>query len=146
MRLATEADTDGIARVARAAFDPATDAIARHLFPVRLQLVDSSEEDPAITWRRIRKGIKQNTERIVLMVVTDDELNDKIVGFSMWEEPVPAGHVEKEGAAGKQLVPCKTLDEEAYKTLRRVSEEATVGYFGKDGSKHMWCECGPHHL
>ncbi|KAJ3497630.1 hypothetical protein NLG97_g1754 [Lecanicillium saksenae] len=136
MRVATEADTDAIARLARAAFDPATDAIARSLFPARLQPAVPSAEDPAIAWRRTRKGIKMKTERILLMVVTDDALDDKIVGFSMWEEPLLEG---QEGESmTKGVVPCPTLDEEAYKELRTVSEDATVAFLGKEGSKHMW--------
>ncbi|KAJ6788771.1 hypothetical protein PWT90_03322 [Aphanocladium album] len=137
MREATEADTDAIARLARAAFDPATDAIARNLFPVRLQAAaPSSAEDPAIAWRRTRKGIKMKTERILLMVVTDDALDGKVVGFSMWEEPLREGHEGESMTKG--VVPCPTLDEEAYKQLRTVSEDATIAFLGKDGSKHMW--------
>ncbi|KAM3459149.1 hypothetical protein MY5147_006230 [Beauveria neobassiana] len=136
MRVATEADTDAIGRVATAAFGPATDAIARNLFPARLQPAVPRPENPAIVWRRTRKGIKMNTERITLMVVTDEQLDGKIVGFSMWEEPLAEGQAGE--SASKELVPCETLDEEAYKELRRVSEEATLGFLGKDGAKHMW--------
>ncbi|OAA76568.1 Acyl-CoA N-acyltransferase [Akanthomyces lecanii RCEF 1005] len=136
MRVATEADTDAIARLATAAFDPATDAIARNLFPARLQPAVPKPEDPAMAWRRTRKGIKMQTERIILMVVTDDQLGDKIVGFSMWEEPLPEGQAGESMTKG--VVPCETLDEEAYNELRRASHEATVDFLGKDGSKHMW--------
>ncbi len=138
MRVATEADTDAIARLARAAFDPATDAIARNLFPERLQPAVPNPEDPAIAWRRTRKGIKMQTERILMMVVTDDQLDDKIVGFSMWEGPLPEGQAGE--SMTKEVVPCETLDEEAYGELRRASHEATIDFLGKDGSKHMWCK------
>lgn len=139
MRMATEADTDGIARLAVAAFDPATDAIARHLFPARLQPAVPDPADAAFRWRRTRKGIKLQTERIVLMVVTDDELDDAIVGFSMWEEPLAEG-AEEGASMHTGIVPCPTLDEEAYKELRSVSEVATIDFLGKEGSKHMWCK------
>lgn len=138
MRVASEADTDAIGRLATAAFDPAIDAIARNLFPARLQPVVPKAEDPVMVWRRTRKGIKMQTERVILMVVTDDQLEDKIVGFSMWEEPLPEGQDGESMTKG--LVPCKTLDEEAYNELRRASKEATFDFLGKDGSKHMWCE------
>ncbi|ATY67321.1 GNAT family [Cordyceps militaris] len=136
MRAAIDADTDAIARLATTAFDPATDAIARNLFPKRLQPAVPRPEDPAIAWRRTRKGLKMHTERIILMVVTDDELDDQIVGFSMWEEPLPNG--EQGESMTKGLVPCETLDEEAYQELRRASGAATNDFLGKDGSNHMW--------
>ncbi|OAA58314.1 Acyl-CoA N-acyltransferase [Cordyceps fumosorosea ARSEF 2679] len=136
MRVATEADTDAIARLARAAFDPATDAIARNLFPKRLRPAVPAPEDPAIAWRRTRKGIKMQTERILLMVVTDDALDGQVVGFSMWEEPLPEGQAGE--SMTKSVVPCETLDEDAFRELRRASEVATIDFLGKDGSKHMW--------
>lgn len=152
LRLATEADTDGIARVARTAFDPSTDAIARNLFPTHLQPAAgpsvngeggaADEVDHGLVWRRTRKGIKARTERVVLMVVTDDTLpaEEAIVGFSLWEEPVPADYVADASKKPEPQIPCPTLDEEAYRTLRRVTAEATTTYFGEAGYKHMWCE------
>lgn len=139
MRLATQADTDGIARVARRAFDPATDAMARNLFPEHLQPANPSIDDAALAWRRTHKGIKGNMEGVLLMVVTDGELNNKIVGFSLWEEPVPERSVGDETKLDEPI-PCETLDEEAYRILRSVMAEASTNYLGKDGYSHMWCE------
>lgn len=145
VRKATEADLQGIAEVGVAAFNPKTDAIVRHLFPEHLRPTNPADEDVTVKWRYTRKGIKLRSENILLMVVVDDALDDKIVGFSMWEVPTDA--VEEEPAGEyKPVVPCPGLDESAYDDLRRITGQATKDCFGEKGSKKLWCKLFLGHL
>ena len=141
MRKATEADLEGIARVGCAAFSRESDAIVRHLFPDRLQPEVKPEGDQVLRWRIARKGIKMKTENILLMVVTDGEQNGEIVGFSMWE--VPTEVVGEKQGEYKPVVPCPTLDVDAYGVLRKVTADATKECFGENGSKKLWCKFAP---
>lgn len=145
LRLATDADADGIGRVGVAAFAPETDPIARAIFPAHLQPATALAEDPALAWRRTRKGIKMRTERIVMLVVTDDELDDQVVGFAMWEAPLPEGQAQSAGedSHNSTIVECETLDVEKFKEMRTVTDAATDGYLGKDGCQKTWCEYRP---
>lgn len=140
MRKATEADLEGIARVCCAAFSRDTDAIVRHLFPDRLQPAVPPAEDQVLRWRLARKGLKMKTENILLMVVTDDEQNGEIVGFSMWELPAEAVVVGEKQTEYKPVVPCPTLDVDAYNVLRNDTADATKECFGENGSKKLWCK------
>ncbi len=137
-RPATEADLAQIADIAAAAFHPDTDAISRHLFPAHLQDASGEEEeDPVRSWRLVRKGIKLRLENTVMMVVVDDELGGRVVGFSLWD--TPAGGDEPRSAVSAQA-PSPLLDQAAFAELHHVLDADVREHFGVGGIKDVFRE------
>ncbi|UNI17688.1 hypothetical protein JDV02_004012 [Purpureocillium takamizusanense] len=141
-RPATEADLAQIADIAAAAFHPDTDAISRHLFPphLRPQGALGDEEDPARSWRLIRKGMKLRAENTVLMVAVDDALGGKVVGFSLWDTPTDGD--EPRSAVSSQA-PSPALDEAAFAEMHHALDQDVQKHFGQGGIKDVFRESCP---
>ncbi|KAJ6441235.1 GNAT family acetyltransferase [Purpureocillium lavendulum] len=141
IRPATEGDLAQIADVAVAAFHPDTDAISRRLFPPHLQPTatdadaDADGQGPARRWRLVRKGMKLRADNTALMVVVDDALNGKVVGFSMWD--TPAGGDEMRSAVSSPA-PSAALDEAAFEEMHHALDKDVQKHFGAGGIKDVF--------
>lgn len=132
MRTATAEDIPAIGRISAAAFDPSTDSITRRLFP------RNAGDAKIAPWREARKGASLKSERTVMMVVVDEQLNDEVVGFSFWEAPVNNGRGEPVHLHPKEPEPPAELDLAAYQEMRSIVGGDAVDTFGKDGTAHIW--------
>lgn len=132
MRTATAEDIPAIGRISAAAFDPSTDSITRRLFP------RDAGDTKIAPWREARKGASLKSERTVMMVVVDEQLNDEVVGFSFWEAPVNDGRGEPVHLHPKEPEPPAGLDLAAYQEMRSIVGGDAVDTFGKDGTAHIW--------
>lgn len=130
LRPSTEADVAAIARVGGAAFDPATDAIVRTLFPAHLQPEGTSVEELQSRWLTRRITAAMGNPDAVLMVAVEGA---DIVGASLWIAP----HVEEDAARPPRVPPPNMNSEaaaEVRNTLGRVAEEL----FGHGGASNAW--------
>ncbi len=142
VRPATEADIPGIVAVSTAAFDPATDAITRRLFPASAHIGGSSEG--IREWSVFRKSARLRIDRSVVMVAADDDHDGDhddgaIVGYSMWFAPQQEG--EEDG--GFHPPPKRTFegfDRDAATQLRRIMEEDGREIFGEGSTDGVWSE------
>uniref|UniRef100_A0A8H7KBB6 N-acetyltransferase domain-containing protein n=1 Tax=Bionectria ochroleuca TaxID=29856 RepID=A0A8H7KBB6_BIOOC len=132
MRTATAEDIPAIGRISAAAFDPSTDSITRRLFP------RDAGDTKIAPWREARKGASLKSERTVMIVVVDEQLNDEVVGFSFWEAPVNDGRGEPVHLHPKEPEPPAGLDLAAYQEMRSIVGGDAVDTFGKDGTAHIW--------
>lgn len=115
VRPATEADVAGITDVSMAAFDPSTDAIARHLFPPHLQ----NHANDFRAWSVGRKSTRLQTPYTLMMVAVDDTISDTteaVVGYSTWIQPAPPG---EEGPAPPKTPPAG-VDADALAQLKQA--------------------------
>ncbi|CEJ92716.1 hypothetical protein VHEMI08350 [[Torrubiella] hemipterigena] len=114
VRLATEADVAGITDVSMEAFDPSTDAIARHLFPPHLR----NHANDFRAWSISRKSTRLRTPYTLMMVAVDDTISDTteaVVGYSTWIQPAPPG----EGPARPKTPPAG-IDADALAQLKQA--------------------------
>jgi hypothetical protein len=141
IRPATEADIPGIVAVSTAAFDPATDAITRRLFPSSQH--DTNNSASGIReWSVFRKSARLHVDRSVVMVAIDEN-EGAVVGYSMWfapqeedKEPVALPPPPKRNFEG--------FDREAATELRRIMEEDGREIFGEKSTDGVWSEfCNP---
>lgn len=144
IRFADANDTDAVAEVCNASFDPTTDHMTRNLFPEHLQPTGIPDGDALLPWRRSRKRYKLTEYRAVIMVAVDDELDGKVVGFTVWESPVYDNTEELERKEPK--VPCDALDDAAFQEMKDVTNECFDNLFGKDGLRNMWCKYKDYHI
>lgn len=138
IRPATEADIPGIVAVSTAAFDPATDAITRRLFPASPAGSGSSDKG-ILEWSVFRKSARLHINRSVVMVAVDDD--GSIVGYAMWFAPQA-----EEGAENGSLPPppkrtFEGFDRDAATQLRRIMEEDGREMFGEKSTDGVWSEC-----
>lgn len=135
VREAVEADIPQIADVASASFTPATDPIARNLFPNHDLNAAIPEGEAAVAWRRSRKTLKLQSPDAILMVAVDDALDGKVVGFSLWEPPLGDAPETKE-----PLLTCEGLDLKAFQEMKDVVNNTVDKQFGKRGLRDLWCK------
>jgi hypothetical protein len=153
IRDATADDLPAIARIASAAFHPATDAIAARLFPTQLQEQDSTRDNDIYSWRYAKKTASLSSPDAVMVVAIDDALplSDQVVGFGLWDvyedKPKPAHNTytqtDSEKAANQprstvQEVPPPSFDQEAYAELRAIVSADHQEMFGERGIKDVW--------
>lgn len=136
LRDATPQDIPAIARICTAAFHPTTDVITRRLFPPHLKPSNVVDGEAAYSWRAARKSHSMGSERNIMMVAVDDDLNGEIVGFALWESPVhPEDPLE---AAPAYPEPPAALDQVAYAELRSVASADAKKTFGERGTRDVW--------
>lgn len=140
VRESTQDDLPAIARIASAAFHPATDAISARLFPARLQDQEATRDGEAYSWRYVKKTSSLYSPHAVMVVAVDDSLDDQVVGFGLWD-------VYSEKAANQpsaaQEPPPPSFDQEAYAELRAIVSADHQEMFGERGIKDVWRKFSP---
>lgn len=134
LRPAVDADIPAIGRVSSAAFHPQTDPVARNLFPERLRPAHISDDEVQLAWRTSRKGASVKRPSAVMMVVEDDDLDEQVVGFALWDKP---HEEETKVVQGPDEFP-DTLDKDAFTLTRAIVEEDQKITFGERGAKDVW--------
>lgn len=129
IRRASEADVAAITEISVHAFDPSSDAISRALFPGGFENSDLRD------WVLKRKTTRITLKGVTVMVATDDELDNRVVGYAVWFPPVVD---EANAPAPPPKMEVKGMDLEAMEKLKKImmAEEAAV--FGDKGTKHVW--------
>ncbi|PKX91443.1 GNAT family N-acetyltransferase [Aspergillus novofumigatus IBT 16806] len=144
IRPAREADLETIANIAAAAFNPTADAISRRLFPPDLQPTDMPAGEACRQWRAARKTSSFHSDGTALMVAIDDALQGQIVGFALWDVPVPA---DAGGCAPRQPQEQEPepaaqahagLDQSALAEMRRILAEDARAHFGDEMKRTVW--------
>ncbi|EAW17180.1 GNAT family N-acetyltransferase [Aspergillus fischeri NRRL 181] len=142
IRPAREADLEMIANIAAAAFNPTTDAISRRLFPPDLQPTDMPAGEACRQWRAARKSASFHSDGTALMVAVDDALQGQIVGFALWDVPVPsprcAPHQPHEPEPEPAAHAHAGLDQSALAEMRRILAEDARAHFGAGMKKNVW--------
>lgn len=145
IRPATEADVPRIAEISMAAFDPATDAVSRHLLP-NAKDQDGTFGDDFRNWSVMRKSARMKAARSVMLVAVDGDDGDAtqqedngqvIVGYALWFRPLAEGEQEEEPAK-KHKAPVSGLDPDAAATLRAVMMQEERDTFGDKGARDVW--------
>ncbi|GFF52936.1 hypothetical protein IFM51744_07975 [Aspergillus udagawae] len=146
IRPAREEDLEMIGNIAAAAFNPTTDAISRRLFPPDLQPTNMPVGEACRQWRAARKSSSFHSDGTALMVAVDDALHGQIVGFALWDVPVPAGaggceprqppkpEPEPEPAAHAPA----GLDQSALTEMRRILADDARAHFGDEMKRNVW--------
>jgi hypothetical protein len=88
IRNATEKDLPVLARLAGVVFHPTSDWITRKVFPLHLQPKNIPDGDASLPWRQLRKTASFNTSNCIILVAVDTTLDDQIVGYAIWEQPI----------------------------------------------------------
>lgn len=133
LRPATESDIPSIVDLSTAAFDPTTDAIARHLTPSSPQARSDFRQ-----WQIARKSARLQAERTATTVVVDDALNGRIVGYSVWERPT--GEQDESNNREPPKIALDGVDERAFIELRRILNQDERESFGERGTRDVWRE------
>ncbi|KAK3941286.1 acyl-CoA N-acyltransferase [Diplogelasinospora grovesii] len=144
LRLATQADISGMARVGVAAFDQ--DTLCQALFPPHLRPVDKPDLDERLPFRKARIAERMNKPGSYSIVVVDDSLppDDQVVGYAQWDGPQlsPVTEEEKEAAKRQQeearsRYP-RSFSLEAFDQLYAVMVAEEKRIFGERGCKDTW--------
>ncbi|TFB00393.1 hypothetical protein CCMA1212_007630 [Trichoderma ghanense] len=153
IRDATVDDLPAIARIASAAFHPATDIIAARLFPTLLQEQESIRDNDIYSWRYAKKTASLSSPNAVMVVAIDDALpvKDQVVGFGLWDvydhKPKPQNATRTQADLEKTAnqartaiyeVPPPSFDQEAYAELRAIVSADHQEMFGQTGIKDVW--------
>ncbi|KAF4224727.1 hypothetical protein CNMCM8980_005498 [Aspergillus fumigatiaffinis] len=142
IRQARETDLEAIANTAAAAFNPTTDAISRRLFPPDLQPTDMPPGEACRQWRAARKSASFHSDGTALMVAVDDALQGQIVGFALWDVPVPsprcAPHQPQEPEPEPAAHAHAGLDQSALAEMRRILAEDARAHFGDEMKRNVW--------
>jgi hypothetical protein len=141
LRPATEADLPAIVDVSTAAFPPNVDAIVRRLFPGDLHYSEGVRKA-----RLARKGVTFGLKSTVMILAVEDDKT--IVGYSIWEVPVPDAEEEEEKDKEKEEeekpkpppMAQQGVDIAALAELRRVLTEDVRESFGERGATDVWSE------
>lgn len=136
VRAATEDDVEAFGAVCARAFHPSRDPMTRELFPAHLQPKDIPYGDAAIPWKSTRVGLKFHLSRTVITVAVDDALDGKVVGFSIWERPVPEGQEPGNLDVGQE--PIAALDKDMFKEMKVVLGADAKKHFGERGTDCIW--------
>jgi ribosomal protein S18 acetylase RimI-like enzyme len=136
LRPATEADLASLANVALAAFDPATDAIARRLFPSHLQPPGAAPGEAHRNWTIMRKSARLRMASSAVVVAVDDALGGEIVGYACWFVPLTDGSDEPPPAPPRKTV--AGTDPAALVELRKTIMADEYATFGAKGSRDVW--------
>ncbi|KAM0451841.1 hypothetical protein ACHAO4_005798 [Trichoderma viride] len=125
-----------LARLAGVAFHPTTDWITRQVFPLHLQPKNIPDGDSSLPWRQLRKTASFNTSNCIIKVAVDTALNDQIVGFAVWEQPVED---EKPPIApADPELPSDVTDMKLFEELKSILKEDHKASFGDRGLKDVW--------
>ncbi|KAL6872757.1 putative GNAT family acetyltransferase [Trichoderma novae-zelandiae] len=153
IRESTADDLPAIARIASAAFHPATDVIAARLFPAQLQEQETVRDYDVYSWRYAKKTSSLSSPHAVMVVAIDDSLpaTNQVVGFGLWdvyEYKHEATHstltqTDSEKAANQPQstvheLPPPSFDQEAYAELRAIVSADHQAMFGERGIKDVW--------
>lgn len=141
LRPASEADLTTIVDLSTAAFPPEKDAIVRHLFPGDLHYSDNIRNA-----RVARKSVKFGLKSTIIMVAVDDASDGTIVGYAIWEVPVPPS--TEDGVGGEEEVRLPPLAQEGmdkapFMELFRILAEDVREQFGEKGTADVWSKYFP---
>ncbi|PTB38301.1 uncharacterized protein TrAFT101_011593 [Trichoderma asperellum] len=136
IRNATEKDLPAVAQLAGVAFHPTTDWITRQVFPLHLQPKNIPDGEAYLPWRQLRKTVSYNTSNSAVIVAIDTTLDNQIVGFAVWDQPIedeqlPAAPAEPE-------LPPAVSDVKIYEELQAILKEDHRASFGDRELKDVW--------
>lgn len=136
---ASEADLPTIARIATSAFHPETDALSRRLFPRHLQPKDIPDGEAAYDWRLARKAssLASSESHLVIAVDKDKNVEDRIVGFALWDAPPAEGG----DSSPSKPVECDALDKSAFEEMKKTVNQDAIDTLGEKGIAGVWRLC-----
>ncbi|GKU06815.1 gnat family [Fusarium langsethiae] len=133
---ASEADLPAVARIATSAFHPETDSLSRRLFPRHLQPKGIPDGEAAYDWRLVRKAssLASPESRLIVAVDNDNNAEDRIVGFALWDAPPAEG-----GDSGpSKPIECAALDKVAFEEMKKTVNQDAIDTFGEKGIAGVW--------
>jgi hypothetical protein len=137
VRESTQDDLPAIARIATAAFHPNTDAISARIFPDQKKEQEKTTSDDEIySWRYAKKTASLYSPHAVMVVAVDDSLNDRVVGFGLWD--VYSEKATNQPQSSAQQPPPSSFDQEAFSELRAIVSADHQEMFGERGIKDVW--------
>lgn len=136
IRDATEKDMPALARLAGVVFHPTTDWITRQVFPLHLQPKNIPDGDSSLPWRQLRKTASFNTSNCTVKVAVDTALNNQIVGYAVWEQPVD--DEKPPTAPADPELPLDVTDMKVFEELKSILKEDHKASFGDRELKDVW--------
>lgn len=136
IRNTTEKDMPAVARLAGATFHPTTDWITRQVFPLHLQPKNIPDGDSSLPWRLLRKTACFNTSNCAFIVAVDTTLDNQIVGFALWDQPIEKE--QPQSAPADPELPPSVTDVKVYEELQAILKEDHKASFGDRGLKDVW--------
>lgn len=136
IRNATENDLPAVARLAGITFHPTTDWITRQVFPLHLQPKNIPDGESYLPWRQLRKTACFNTPNCAIIVAIDTTLDNQIVGFAVWDQPVE--NEQPPTAPTDSELPLAVTDVKIYEELQSILKEDHRASFGDRELKDVW--------
>lgn len=136
IRDATDKDMPALARLAGIVFHPTTDWITRQVFPLHLQPKNIPDGDSSLPWRQLRKTASFNTSNCTVKVAVDTALNNQIVGYAVWEQPVD--DEKPPTAPADPELPLDVTDMKVFEELKSILKEDHKASFGDRELKDVW--------
>ncbi|KAM0513438.1 hypothetical protein ACHAPE_007902 [Trichoderma viride] len=125
-----------LARLAGVVFHPTTDWITRQVFPLHLQPENIPDGDSSLPWRQLRKTASFNTSNCTVKVAVDTALNNQIVGYAVWEQPVD--DEKPPTAPADPELPLDVTDMKVFEELKSILKEDHKASFGDRELKDVW--------
>ncbi|PNP39987.1 hypothetical protein TGAMA5MH_08253 [Trichoderma gamsii] len=125
-----------LARLAGVVFHPTTDWITRQVFPLHLQPKNIPDGDSSLPWRQLRKTASFNTSNCTVKVAVDTALNNQIVGYAVWEQPVD--DEKPPTAPADPELPSDVTDMKVFEELKSILKEDHKASFGDRELKDVW--------
>ncbi|KAM0264920.1 hypothetical protein ACHAQJ_000436 [Trichoderma viride] len=129
IRNAAEEEIPAIARLAGIVFHPTSDWITRKVFPLHLQPKNIPDGEASQPWRRLRKTACFNTPNCTIIVAIDTTLNNRIVGFAVWDLPMESE--EPLITPEDPELPSDVTDLKVYAELQSILKEDHKATFGE---------------